>query len=63
MKLKMILWKLPQKGHRCSVTALRGYCCGPTVSEGPPMIVLQRAALLELRAGLGVNGAWRVWRF
>lgn len=63
VKLKMILGKLPQKGHQCSVTALQGYFFWPYSFLMPPMILLQRAELWELRAGLGANRAWRVWRF
>lgn len=63
VKLKMILGKLPQKGHRCCVTALQGYFFWPYCFLMPPMILLQRVELWELRAGLGANRAWRVWRF
>lgn len=65
VKLKMILGKLSQKGHRCSVTALRDYFFffWPYCFLMLPVILLQQAELWELGAGLRAIRVWRVWRF
>lgn len=54
---------LPQKGQWCNVTALLGYFFWPYCFLMPPVILLQRAELWELRAELRANRPWRVWRF